>query len=199
MALSAAAVAKAAAAVLSDEKGRNAILSVIVGVLAVILIPFFLVITLLTMPTNDLLSLVTGDEAGIISQLRGQYGLDQHIGDEDYLLGEGLDFSELSFTDGQTEVKYYSQLDSRWKDTPYGDGTIGRSGCGPTSLSIVVSSLTDSAVDPVQMSRWADENGYKAPGNGSYHSLIRDGARHFGINVSGISTSEPYWCLSAPE
>lgn len=60
-----------------------------------------------------------------------------------------LDFSGVTFTDGQAKVAYYNQADSRWKDKPYGrTGTIGRSGCRPTSLSIVVSSLTDKKVDP---------------------------------------------------
>lgn len=184
MAGSAAVVAaKAAVAVLSDEKTRTAALSVVVGIIAAITLPVFLLISLLTLPMGELLTLMPEEEMTFLSGLRGQYGLDQYTSDADYLSSEGLDFSGISFEDSQTTVHYYNQLDSRWKDTAYGDSTIGRSGCGPTALAIAVSSLSDTTIDPVQMSRWAYENGYKAYGNGSYLSLIPQGAEHFGLTV----------------
>jgi hypothetical protein len=55
---------------------------------------------------------------------------------------------------------------------------------------MVVSSLTDTTVDPVQVSAWAEQNGYKAPDSGSYHALIPDGAAHFGLAVEGAAASE---------
>jgi len=176
-------LAKAAAAILTDKRARTAVASIVVGVLAAILLPIFLLISLLTLPSGGLGELMPEDELNTIYALRGQYGLDQYISDSVYLSGEALDFSGVSFTDGQTTVHYYNQLDSRWKDTVYGDGTIGRSGCGPTALAMAVSSLTDTIIDPVQMSAWAYANGYKAVGNGSYLTLIPDGAEHFGLTV----------------
>ncbi len=76
------------------------------------------------------------------------------------------------FTDGATEVVYYNQLDKQYCNKPYGTDHIGGYGCGPTSMAIVVSSLTDKTVDPVAMSKWAYENGYWCSKSGSYHSLI---------------------------
>ena len=46
-----------------------------------------------------------------------------------------------------------------------------RYGCGPTSIAIVVSSLTSETVDPVQMARWAYEHGYWCSKSGSYHTF----------------------------
>ena len=184
MAAPAAAVAvKAAIAALTDEKSRTALLSVLVGVIAAVLLPIILLLSLLVLPMGGLSGLMPADEADFLNGLRGQYGLDQYLSDADYLSGEALDFSGISFTDGQTTVHYYNQLDERWKDIPYGDGTIGRSGCGPTALAMAVSSLSDTTIDPVQMSAWAYDNGYKAYGNGSYLSLIPQGAEHFGLMV----------------
>ena len=45
----------------------------------------------------------------------------------------------VRFTDGATEVVYFNQLDERWANKPYGTDNIGGYGCGPTSMSIVVS------------------------------------------------------------
>ena len=188
---------KTAAAILSDEKARTAALSLVVGILVAVLLPIILLFSLLLLPMSGLTGGLSEAEMSLIAGVRGQYGLDQYLSDSDYFAAEALDFSGLSFTDGQTEVQYYNQLDGRWKDTIYGDSTIGRSGCGPTALSIAVSSLTGTAVDPVQMSNWAYENGYKAVGNGSYHSLIPNGAEHFGLTVDYATAQEPQKIVDA--
>ena len=43
---------------------------------------------------------------------------------------------------------------------------------------------------PGQMSDWAYKNGYRCEGSGSYHSLIPEGARHFGLKVEGATIYE---------
>ena len=86
--------------------------------------------------------------------------------------------------EGETQVVYYSQLDSRWADKAYGkSGTIGGSGCGPTSLAIAVSTITGQNTDPTEVAAWSAKNGYRREGNGSYYSLIPKGAEHYGLNV----------------
>lgn len=77
---------------------------------------------------------------------------------------------DVTFTDGVTPVVYYNQLDERYASQPYGTDNIGGYGCGPTSMAIVVSSLTDDTVDPVEMARWSYENGYWCDNSGSYPS-----------------------------
>ena len=67
---------------------------------------------------------------------------------------------DVTFTDGVTPVVYFNQLDERYASQPYGTDNIGGYGCGPTAMSIVVSSLTDETVDPVAMAQWSYENGY---------------------------------------
>lgn len=96
----------------------------------------------------------------------------------------------VRFTDGQTEVVYFNQLDERYANQPYGTDHIGGYGCGPTAMSIVVSSLTDETVDPIQMARWSYENGYWCSKSGSYHSLIPAAAEAWGLPVEGCSASE---------
>ena len=79
----------------------------------------------------------------------------------------------------------------------YGTDHIGGYGCGPTSMAIVVSSLTSETVDPVQMARWAYEHGYWCSKSGSYHTLIPGAAQAWGLSVEGCTASEPQRILDA--
>jgi hypothetical protein len=111
--------------------------------------------------------------------------------DAEYIGHAGIDFGSISFTDGIVDITYYNQADARWGDTLYGKtGTIGTSGCGPTALAIVVSSLTGKRVTPVETAEWAVRNGYRVEGNGSMHALIPDGARHYGLSVECVSRKD---------
>lgn len=104
---------------------------------------------------------------------------------------------DVTFTDGITPVVYFNQLDERYAGQPYGTDNIGGYGCGPTSMAIVVSSLTDDTVDPVEMAEWSYENGYWCKSSGSYHALIPAAAEAWELPVSGCTTSEPQRILDA--
>ena len=104
---------------------------------------------------------------------------------------------DVTFTDGVTPVVYFNQLDERYASQPYGTDNIGGYGCGPTAMSIVVSSLTDETMDPVAMAQWSYENGYWCKNSGSYHALIPAAAEAWGLPVSGCTTSEPQRILDA--
>lgn len=91
---------------------------------------------------------------------------------------------------GETQVVYYNQLDERWSHQMYGkSSTIGAAGCGPTSLAIAVSTLTGKSVDPPAVCAWSVANGHRCEGNGSYHSLIPEGAKHYGLKVEKLGRS----------
>lgn len=58
---------------------------------------------------------------------------------------------------------YYSQYDEKWKNAPFGDGTVGADGCGPTSLAMIVQTfLPDMNTTPDVMAKFMAANGYKA-------------------------------------
>ncbi len=101
------------------------------------------------------------------------------------------------FTDGMTEVVYYNQLDERFAGQPYGADAIGGYGCGPTAMAMVVSSLSEDTIDPVEMADWSYENGYWCKGSGSYHALIPAAAKNWELSVSGCTASEPKRILDA--
>lgn len=133
---------------------------------------------------------------------------DDHAQNLSLFLGDGMfqyagaspsipSLGDVRFTDGATEVVYFNQLDDRYANEPYGTDNIGGYGCGPTSMSIVVSSLTSDIVDPIEMSEWAYENGYWCSKSGSYHSLIPGAAQAWGLPVSGCTASEPQRIVDA--
>ncbi|MDR0917250.1 MAG: C39 family peptidase [Oscillospiraceae bacterium] len=123
-------------------------------------------------------------------------GLYQYLSSSEYRIGPS--YEGVVFTDGRTQVTYYNQLDNRWANIMYGkSSTIGQAGCGPTSMAIVISTLTGAAHDPIELSNWSVENGHRCEGNGSYHSLIPESAKAYGLAVEGCSVSEPQRVVDA--
>jgi len=185
--------AKAAVEILTDEEKRRKLIIIAVAPLCAFILLVSMIFYTLTMPFQMLGDFFFGDSHDKVADFRIENGYDQYVdtSSEDYINGS-KDFSGITFTNGETVVKYFNQRDVRWKDIPYGrdGGTIGETGCGPTSLAIAVSSLTDKIVEPPEMAQWAYENGYKCEGSGSYHSLIPDGAKHFGLTVDYATSAD---------
>ena len=104
-----------------------------------------------------------------------------------------MDFSDIVFTGrgNAKDVVYFSQYDSRWGGLMYGKtNTIAGAGCGPTSLAICVSTLTNKTVLPPEICDWSVRTGHRCEGSGSYHSLIPDGAAHYNVPCRGIGRSK---------
>lgn len=102
-----------------------------------------------------------------------------------------ISYEGVVFTDGYTQVLYYNQMDERWRDLPYGTDDIGHYGCGPTSMAMVVSSLTSDTVDPPHMAQWAYENGYWCSKSGSYHSVVTGAAQAWDLDVTASPRTNP--------
>lgn len=102
---------------------------------------------------------------------------------------------------GSRELTYFNQTDPRWADEPYGSDTIGPYGCGPVAMAIVVSTLTEEAVDPVQMAQHCVDQGYWARKHGSYWSIVPGAAEDYGLTCTSLppeDTDKDYitYCLS---
>ena len=182
-----------AARAASDEKARNRMIVLIVTPVAFLLFVISFSLYLITNPLSVLKVFLDAEELELVEEFQIDHGYHQNLGiyENDYLQGNGQTYEGVVFGDaGETEVVYYSQLDKRWAGASYGDSTIGRSGCGPTSMSIVISTLTGQAVDPPHMAVWAYQNGYYCPGSGSYHSLIPGAAEAYGLTVKSNLTAQ---------
>ena len=82
-------------------------------------------------------------------------------------------------------LTYYSQIDQRWANKMYSSTgnstqTIGTSGCGPTSASMIVTACKGT-ITPDQMANLFVNYGYRSANNGTYLSAFRFVADTFNI------------------
>lgn len=180
-------LAQLAAQAVTDEQARKRLLIIILAPIIFLLALIALIVYLITSPFSMLSGWLVGDELAAVESFQKDYGYNQSIGiyEDDYIDGDGQNYEGVVFTDGATEVVYFSQLDERWKNEPYGSDKIGTHACGPTAMSIVVSSLAGETVDPPHMAQWSVDNGGYCAGNGSYHSLIPNAAKAWGLSCEG--------------
>lgn len=101
------------------------------------------------------------------------------------------DGNTLFLTGGSRETVYFNQGDELWASQPFGADNIGRYGCGPTAMAMVVASLTDFETDPAVMAQWAFEHGYWARKSGSYLSIIQGTADAYGLPASSVTEKTP--------
>lgn len=90
----------------------------------------------------------------------------------------------------------YLQTDPRWKNKPYAvkgeSTTIGGSGCGPTSMAMVLATWCDKSVTPETECNWSVAHGYKAKGQGTYYSYFVPAAKRYGLKCSQLNGSSLY-------
>ncbi len=90
-------------------------------------------------------------------------------------------------TGGTIPIVYYNQASKPWADQLYGTDDIGRYGCGPAAMSMVVSSMTEEDVNPAEMAQWAVSQGYWARKSGSYLSIVEGTAAGYGLTAAPIA------------
>lgn len=90
---------------------------------------------------------------------------------------------KTQFVDGFT---FFYQWDPAWASAPYGSSTIRRSGCGPTSMAMIITNLTGKTVTPVETANYAFSQGLYISGVGSSHSIGPVLAEHWGLRSEPI-------------
>ncbi len=79
------------------------------------------------------------------------------------------------------------QWDARWGYSLYGGKPMGITACGPTCLSMVcLYFFEDAKYTPRYVADFAEENGYYAKGYGSTWTLMSQGGKKLGLDVSAI-------------
>lgn len=85
----------------------------------------------------------------------------------------------------------YMQTNSKWKNLDYsalGEKTnIGESGCGPTCMAMIIATLKDTTVTPIDTCKWSKEHGYKAVNQGTYYSYFAPQGKAYGIDVKQLN------------
>lgn len=94
--------------------------------------------------------------------------------------------SSMSSSGGQhlNNIIYYNQKNY---NNSYGYGeTIAAAGCGPTAMAMVISTLTNSTVTPVDTADWSLKNGYRVA-SGTSWEFFPAISSEYGITCENIS------------
>lgn len=83
----------------------------------------------------------------------------------------------------QDTMPYLFQVDDPWANEEYGDGLIRETGCGPTSLAMVLTPFLGWQPSPADIARFSQEYGYYVDGAGTSWDLFTDYPAQFGISV----------------
>ncbi len=110
-------------------------------------------------------------------------GSDSYIGNID-ATGDIITYDTVG--KGVKKVVYFNQGEEPWKNMPYGTSTIGAAGCGPTSLAIVISTLTGQTVTPQTTCAFSISNGEYVSGVGTAHSFPTNAAKHWGLTCERV-------------
>ena len=68
--------------------------------------------------------------------------------------------------------------------------TIASSGCGPTSMAIVVSSLLGEKHDPVELAKFSCDNGYRIPSQGTSWAFFAAAGKKYGLKVQEVGNDK---------
>ena len=116
-----------------------------------------------------------GKRAQFAQEIYKQYGSTESV-------------SQANCAAGLGNFVVYSQKDPKWASHPYGSSTITRSGCGPSSMAMIVATLADKSVTPVDTADLGAKNGSFIEGVGTAHvPLIKAAAEKWGLTYSDIS------------
>lgn len=98
------------------------------------------------------------------------------------------------------EMPLFIQWDKRWGGLSYGSsGTIGSSGCGPTSMAMVITGLrgkvagidrnNDGIVDPSETAAYSLANGFRVEGQGTSWDFFGNIGVKAGLKVTQVTPS----------
>ena len=84
-------------------------------------------------------------------------------------------------------VPLFLQWDARWGYLEYGGGLAGLTACGPVCLSMAAYYLTGNPdYSPDRIIAFAEDNHYYSKGRGSKWTLISEGGKKLGLNVTEL-------------
>lgn len=89
------------------------------------------------------------------------------------------------YVDG--DVPLFLQWDRRWGYRPYGKEIIGLTGCGPTSLAMVIKHFDKNAdINPYEVAKYSQDNGYISKDNFTSWKLFETGLKKYGLESRDV-------------
>jgi Peptidase_C39 like family/Phage tail lysozyme len=83
----------------------------------------------------------------------------------------------------------YSQYDPAWANKAYSSSTISSSGCGPSAMAMIITTLTGKQVTPLQTSQYAASKNLYVPGQGSKWTIASELAPNWGLKATAIGAN----------
>jgi len=122
----------------------------------------------------------------------------------DFVGGKGLGptIADYKVMEGDTGMPYYAQNDTRWRNLPLAPNsdatdklsvTLGRAGCGPASMAMIVSKLSGTNFDPEDASQYVDQTDLSKDGFGvkpGYFAGVASAANMYGHVLKDTSVAE---------
>ena len=94
------------------------------------------------------------------------------------------------------EPIHFLQTDARWRRVPYAvkgeSSTIGSAGCGPTCAAMVIATLKDSKVTPIDTAKWSLSHGYKALNQGTFYAYFPPQFKLYEIQCKQLNSATIY-------
>ncbi|MDR0905741.1 MAG: C39 family peptidase [Oscillospiraceae bacterium] len=90
----------------------------------------------------------------------------------------------------------YFQTDNAWRGADYSakgeKTTIGAAGCGPTSAAMLIATLAQKTVTPLETVAWSLAHGYKAVAQGTYYTYFVPQFSAYGIVCKRLNAANIY-------
>lgn len=131
-------------------------------------------------------------QPGVLDALFGSFKPKQPNGNHSYYNKGRSSHTQGTETISEKNAKKIPlmlQTDPKWASLMYGNSTIKKAGCGPTSVAMVVSALTGETVLPHEVAKWAAPN--HKTGSGSSWSLFPAAGEKWGLKVVNINKKYP--------
>ncbi len=84
----------------------------------------------------------------------------------------------------------FKQWDENWEDIPFSQGTLGTSGCAPTSMAMALSWAVGKYISPVEVASYATNNGLVASDGVHGADFVPAVAAHYGVEMRQTSDKE---------
>ncbi|MGE9903887.1 GBS Bsp-like repeat-containing protein [Streptococcus alactolyticus] len=103
-----------------------------------------------------------------------------------YLLGK----TEFTVKKTSYNTPYYNQKDERWRNTLYGGYKMGATGCVPTSLSMIISSLSGKEILPTMVADYLyyDTVEFNRGSQGTSGNGVLLASKHFGMTPTALGS-----------
>ena len=103
-----------------------------------------------------------------------------------YLLGK----TEFTVKKTSYNTPYYNQKDERWGNTLYGGYKMGATGCVPTSLSMIISSLSGKEILPTMVADYLyyDTVEFNRVSQGTSGNGVLLASKHFGMTPTALGS-----------